>query len=240
MAKFACLIDSSHLSPPALSRRFRSANYRSTLTCNTEEIDCDCQRGPLRFWQGHDDEGEWDVDAQLLLIGLVEKLTERKIDRRRRRRRERRRRRAQTVLLYILRGTLSSRLESSVSRARERTMIGTLSNALATTCSLSNERSVLSPISPTRRFTFNSLATRLSDSKKQLLNQIPRHQQQLTRFRKRAKSFLSSTFHETTLDEDSPSSNRPHSSPEVYWSHPFLSRDKYRERKERSFFLVDV
>jgi hypothetical protein len=46
----------------------------------------------------------------------------------------------------------------------------------------------------TRRSTFHSLARRLSDSKKGFLNQIPHHQQQLTRLRKRAGSLLSSSF----------------------------------------------
>ena len=148
MAKFARLIDSSHLSPPALSRRFRSTNCRSTLTCNAEEIDCDCQRGPLRFWQGHAGEGEWDVDARVLLIGLVEKLTERKIDRRRRRRRERRRRRrrrAQTVLLYILRFIILQTLfvcQTSARKNHDRDTIQCigidLQSVQRTSCSLSH------------------------------------------------------------------------------------------------------
>ena len=50
--------------------------------------------------------------------------------------------------------------------------------------------------SPThsRRSTFHSLARRLSESKKGFLEQIPHHQEQLTRLRKRAGSLLSSSF----------------------------------------------
>ncbi|CAF1334547.1 unnamed protein product [Rotaria sp. Silwood1] len=72
-------------------------------------------------------------------------------------------------------------------------MIRTLSKALSNTSSSSTESS---PSSPTRshRPTLHLLATHLSDSKKVLLDQIPHHQQKLTRLRKRAKSLLSSSF----------------------------------------------
>ncbi|CAF2721880.1 unnamed protein product [Rotaria sp. Silwood2] len=72
-------------------------------------------------------------------------------------------------------------------------MIRTLSKALSNASSSSTESS---PSSPTRshRPTLHLLATRLSDSKKILLDQIPHHQQKLTRLRKRAKSLLSSSF----------------------------------------------
>jgi hypothetical protein len=67
-------------------------------------------------------------------------------------------------------------------------MIRTLSKAL------SNSANESSPPSHPRRSTFHSLARRLSDSKKDFLDKIPHHQQQLTRLRKRAGSLLSSSF----------------------------------------------
>lgn len=69
-------------------------------------------------------------------------------------------------------------------------MINTLSKALSNTSYCSTE----SLQARSRRSTFDSLATRLSDSKKVFLDQIPLHQQKLTRLRKRAKSLLSSPF----------------------------------------------
>jgi TolA-binding protein len=71
-------------------------------------------------------------------------------------------------------------------------MIRTLSKALSNTSSSSTESSP--PQSNSRRFTFDSFARRLSDSKKGFLEQIPRHQQQLTRLRKRARSLLPSSL----------------------------------------------
>ncbi len=70
-------------------------------------------------------------------------------------------------------------------------MIRTLSKALSNTSCSSTESS---PPPHSRRFTLHSLARRLSDSKKGFLDQIPHHQEQFTRLRKRAKSVLSSPF----------------------------------------------
>jgi hypothetical protein len=70
-------------------------------------------------------------------------------------------------------------------------MIRTLSKALSNTSASSTESS---PPLRSRRFTLHSLATRISDSKKVFLDQIPHHQQQLTRLRKRARSLLPSPF----------------------------------------------
>jgi hypothetical protein len=70
-------------------------------------------------------------------------------------------------------------------------MIRTLSKALSNSTCSSKESS---PPSHSRRTTFHSLARRLSDSKKSFLDQIPYHQEQLTRLRKRAGSLLSSSF----------------------------------------------
>lgn len=69
-------------------------------------------------------------------------------------------------------------------------MIRTLSKALSNTSSSSPPSSP----SQTRRFTFHSLATRLSESKKVLLEQIPHHQQQFKRLGKRTKNLLTSSF----------------------------------------------
>jgi hypothetical protein len=70
-------------------------------------------------------------------------------------------------------------------------MIHPLSKTLSNNSSSSTESS---PSSPSRRLTLHSLARRLSDSKKSFFDQIPHHQQQLIRLRKRAKSVLSSSF----------------------------------------------
>jgi len=70
-------------------------------------------------------------------------------------------------------------------------MIRTLSKALSINLFSSTE---FSPPSNSRRFTLHSLARSLSDSKKVFLEQIPQHQQQLTRLRKRARSLLPSVF----------------------------------------------
>lgn len=70
-------------------------------------------------------------------------------------------------------------------------MIRTLSKALSNTSCSSTESS---PPLQSRRFTFDSIARRLSDSKKGFLDQIPHHQEQLIRLRKRAKSLLTSSF----------------------------------------------
>lgn len=72
-------------------------------------------------------------------------------------------------------------------------MIRTLSKALSNTSCSSTESS---PPLHSRRFTLDSLARRLSDSKKGFLDQIPFHQEQLLRLRKRAKSLLPSSFTE--------------------------------------------
>jgi hypothetical protein len=92
-------------------------------------------------------------------------------------------------------------------------MIRTLSTTSSNTSCSSNEHPLSPPpTSRTRRFTLHSLATRLSDSKKNLLEQIPHHQQQLTRIRKRAKVFLSSSISDQLEDINSSSSNRRNSS----------------------------
>jgi hypothetical protein len=106
-------------------------------------------------------------------------------------------------------------------------MIGTLSTASSnSSCSSNEHQSSLSPLPPStnrsRRFTFNSIATRLSDSKKNFLEQIPHHQQQLTRFRKRAGSFLSSTLTDHLSDIQSPLSERRSSAAGVYKSYLFF------------------
>ena len=69
-------------------------------------------------------------------------------------------------------------------------MIRTLSKAL------SNASTDSPPSSPTRlrRSTLNSLSVRLTNSKKVFLEQLPQHQEQFARFRKRAKSLLPSPF----------------------------------------------
>jgi hypothetical protein len=96
-------------------------------------------------------------------------------------------------------------------------MIRTLSTASTSTSCSPNEHSP-PPSSSTRarRFTLHSLATRLSDSKKTFLDQIPQHQQQLTRLRKRAKSFLSSTLIDQISVNQSPRSDRRNSANTVY------------------------
>ena len=112
-------------------------------------------------------------------------------------------------------------------------MIRTLSTASSNASSSSAEHAPGLAASRSRRFTLNSLATRLSDSKRNLLEQIPHHQQQLTRFRKRAKSFLSSTLNEPfdgDDDDDLPSTDRRNSSTGVYTHCSFdvvvVSREK--------------
>ncbi|CAF0847248.1 unnamed protein product [Rotaria sordida] len=98
-------------------------------------------------------------------------------------------------------------------------MIRALSTTTSnTSCTSSNESQISSPSSSssrTRRFTLHSLATRLSDSKKNFLEQIPHHQQQLTRFRKRARSFLISTLNDHSTHIRSSSSDGRHSTPGI-------------------------
>lgn len=72
-------------------------------------------------------------------------------------------------------------------------MIGTLSKVLSTTSSSSTASTPPGSPLPPRRSTFHTLASRLSDSKKEFLEQLPHHQQQLSRLKKRAKSLLSSS-----------------------------------------------
>lgn len=69
-------------------------------------------------------------------------------------------------------------------------MIATSSQPLSNTPYTSNE----SLPSRSRRPTLESLASLLTDSTKQLLDQIPHHQQKLVRFRKRAKSLLATSL----------------------------------------------
>lgn len=96
-------------------------------------------------------------------------------------------------------------------------MIGALSTTSPnTSCSSNEHQPSPSPPNHTRRSTLHAIATRLSDSKKSLLEQIPHHQRQLTRFRKRAKSFLSSTLVDHLSDISSISSDRRNSSTGVY------------------------
>lgn len=94
-------------------------------------------------------------------------------------------------------------------------MIRTLSaRARSTRCS-SNERELSSP-SFSRRSTLHALATRLSDSKRSILEQIPQHQQHLSSFRKRAKSFLTAALVDNPLGFPSPTSKERNSVPGVY------------------------
>jgi hypothetical protein len=96
-------------------------------------------------------------------------------------------------------------------------MLRTLSTTSSNTSCSSNEHQSPPPESSRiRRFTLHSLVERLSDSKKNFLEQIPHHQQQLTRFRKRAKSFLSSTLTDQIEDIDSSPSTRRNSSAGVH------------------------
>ncbi len=73
-------------------------------------------------------------------------------------------------------------------------MIRTLSKVLSNTSCSSGEDSPPPPPSRSRRSTLHTLATRITDSKKVFLDQIPHHQQQLIRLRKRAKSLLPSAL----------------------------------------------
>ncbi|CAF0744656.1 unnamed protein product [Adineta steineri] len=66
--------------------------------------------------------------------------------------------------------------------------------------------------SETHRFTLHSLVSRLSDSKNNLLEQIPHHQRRLTRLKKRTKSFLSSTLNDRIIIRHSSSCDRQNSS----------------------------
>lgn len=94
-------------------------------------------------------------------------------------------------------------------------MIRTLStNATNTSCSSNEQQTSLS--SRPRRFTLHALATRLSDSKKTLLEQIPNHQHHLTRFKKRARSLLASALIDQSKDIKSSSSNERNSTPGVH------------------------
>jgi hypothetical protein len=94
-------------------------------------------------------------------------------------------------------------------------MIRTLSTASSdTSCSSTDHQS---PSSHTRRFTLHSIATRFSDSKKHFFDHIP-HQQQLTRFRKRAKNFLSTTLIDQLTDTHLSKPDRRNSSSTVYKS----------------------
>ncbi|CAF3754411.1 unnamed protein product [Rotaria socialis] len=88
-------------------------------------------------------------------------------------------------------------------------MIRTVPTASTNTSCSSDEQQTPHSSSRTRRFTLHSLATRLSDSKKTFLEQIPHHQQHITRFRKRARSFLASALVEHPTDiKTSPSKER--------------------------------
>lgn len=96
-------------------------------------------------------------------------------------------------------------------------MIGTLSTTSSnSSCSSNEHQSPPSPSTRPRRFTLHSIATRLSDSKKNFLEQIPHHQQQLTRFRKRAKSFLSTTLIDHLSDVHTSMSDRRNSTAGVF------------------------
>jgi hypothetical protein len=95
-------------------------------------------------------------------------------------------------------------------------MIGTLSTTSSISSCSSDEHQPPSPSSRPRRSTFHSIARRLSDSKKNFLEQIPHHQQRLTHFRKRAKSFLSSTLIDHLADVHPSSSDKRNSCSGVY------------------------
>ena len=94
-------------------------------------------------------------------------------------------------------------------------MIRTLSPASSNTSCSSSEQP---PSTHTRRLSFHALARRLSDSKKSLLDNLPHHQQHITRFRNRAKSFLSSSLLDHLSDIHRSSSERRNSSTAVYKS----------------------
>ncbi|CAM4817426.1 unnamed protein product [Rotaria magnacalcarata] len=94
-------------------------------------------------------------------------------------------------------------------------MIRTLSTASTNTSCSSDEQQIPPSSSRTRRFTLHSLATRLSDSKKTFLEQIPHHQQHITRFRKRARSFLASALVEHPTDIKTSPSNERSSAPGI-------------------------
>ena len=89
-------------------------------------------------------------------------------------------------------------------------MIRTLSTVSTDSSCSSNEHHSLErpppPVTRTRRFTLHSIATRLSDSKKNLFEHIHHHhhrhhpQQHLTNFRQRAQSFLATSFTDHLAD----------------------------------------
>jgi hypothetical protein len=114
-------------------------------------------------------------------------------------------------------------------------MIGTLSTTPSNSSCSSNEHHPPSPSTRPRRFTLHSIASRLSDSKKNFLEQIPHHQQQLTRFRKRAKSFLSSTLIDHLSDIHS-SSERRNSTSGVYRS-TLIPPDQRRKKNYLEKFI---
>ncbi len=80
-------------------------------------------------------------------------------------------------------------------------MIHSLSKVLSNnSCSSNNSSPSTSPLH-SRRSTFDTIARRLSDSKKGFLDQIPHHQRQLSCLRKRARSLLpSSVIDQLTWD----------------------------------------
>jgi len=119
-------------------------------------------------------------------------------------------------------------------------MIRTLSPASSNTSCSSNEHRPPSPSTRPRRFTLNSIATRLSDSKKNFLEQIPHHQQQLTSFRKRARSFLSSSLIDHLSEfNSSSSSDRRNSSTGVYKSRiNFIFSKLYKKKTNKLFIKI--
>lgn len=91
-------------------------------------------------------------------------------------------------------------------------MIRTLSTTSSNTSCSSNEH----PSSnQSRRSTLHSIARRLSDSKKNLLEHMPQHQEQFTRFRKRAKSFFATNLFEHLSELQQSTSQRRNSTTSV-------------------------
>ncbi|CAF4708086.1 unnamed protein product [Rotaria sp. Silwood1] len=119
-------------------------------------------------------------------------------------------------------------------------MIRTLSTATANSSCTSNEPKIPPSSTRTRRFTLHSLATRLSDSKKNFLEQIPHHQQQLTRFRKRARSFLTSTLNEHSTHSRSFSSDERHSSPGIISVDEIYRRLSSTQAHQRHDFAIGI
>jgi len=120
-------------------------------------------------------------------------------------------------------------------------MIRTLSTASSNSSCSSNEHQSASrpplPSNRQRRFSLHSLARRLSDSKKNFLEQIPHHQQQLTRFGKRATGFLSSTLVDPLSEIHSAPSERRNSTAGVHISTRILRNSRRRISRHKFLHL---